>query len=55
MVFMDNLALFINRFLEYLILLVVIVIVAALGFAIGRFFGKRKDAKKAMEMENNEA
>lgn len=52
---MDNLVLFINRFLEYFILLIVIVIVAALGFAVGRFFGKRKDAKKALETENKEA
>lgn len=52
---MDNLVLFINRFLEYFILMLVIVVVAALGFAIGRFFGKRKDAKKALEMENKEA
>lgn len=54
MVFMDNLILFINRFLEYFILLVVIVIVAAIGFAVGRFFGKRKEAKQALEIENKE-
>lgn len=52
---MENLILFLNSFLSYLILLVVIVAVAALGFAIGRFFGKRKEAKKAVEMENKEA
>lgn len=52
---MDNLILFINRFLEYFILMLVIVVVAALGFAVGRFFGKRKEAKKALEMENKEA
>ena len=51
---MDNLILFINRFLEYFILMLVIVVVAALGFAVGRFFGKRKEAKKALEMENKE-
>lgn len=54
---MDNLILFINKFLEYIILLVVIVVVAALGFIIGRFFGKRKEAKaakKALEAENTE-
>lgn len=52
---MDNLILFLNRFTEYLILLVIIVIVAALGFCVGRFFGKRKEAKKAMEIEKSEA
>lgn len=51
---MDNLILFVNRFLEYIILLVVIVIVAALGFVVGRFLGKRKEAKKALEAENKE-
>lgn len=54
MVFMDNLILFFNRFLEYIILLIIIVVVAALGFFVGRFFGKRKEAKKGLEMENNE-
>ena len=42
---MDNLILFVNRFLEYIILLVIIVIVAALGFIVGRFLGKKKEAK----------
>ncbi len=51
---MDNLILFINRFLEYIILMVVIVVVAALGFCIGRFFGKRKESKKAKELETAE-
>ncbi len=55
MVFMDNLILFLNRFTEYIILMLVIVVVAAIGFCVGRFFGKRKEAKKALEMENNEA
>lgn len=52
---MNNLILFLNRFTEYLILLIVIVVVAALGFCVGRFFGKRKEAKKALEMDNSEA
>lgn len=51
---MDNLILFVNRFLEYIILLLVIVVVAALGFIAGRFLGKRKEAKKALEAENKE-
>ena len=51
---MDNLVLFLNRFLEYIILLIIIVVVGALGFFVGRFFGKREDAKKALEIENNE-
>lgn len=55
MVFMEYLIDFINEFLSYTLLLVIIVIVAALGFCVGRFFGKRKEAKKALEMENNEA
>lgn len=52
---MNSLVLFVNRFLEYFILLLVIAVVAALGFCVGRFFGKRKEAKQAVEMENNEA
>ena len=52
---MENLIAFINEFLSYILLLVIIVIVAAFGFFVGRFFGKRKEAKKALEMENNEA
>ena len=51
---MHNLVLFLNTFLEYIILLIVIVIAAALGFVIGRFAGKKQEAKKAMQMENNE-
>ena len=51
---MDNLVLFLNTFLEYIILLIVIVIAAALGFCMGRFFGKKSEAKKALEMENSE-
>jgi uncharacterized protein YneF (UPF0154 family) len=52
---MENLIAFINEFLSYILLLVIIVIVAALGFFVGRFFCKRKEAKKALEIENNEA
>ena len=51
---MENLSLFVNRFLEYIILLAIIVIVAALGFVAGRFLGKRSDAKKACSIEENE-
>lgn len=51
---MDNLVLFANRFLEYIILLVVIVVVAILGFCIGRFFGKIRDTKKAAQADNTE-
>jgi predicted Na+-dependent transporter len=52
---MENLIAFMNEFLSYILLLVIIVIVAALGFFVGRFFGKSKEAKKALEIENNEA
>lgn len=49
---MENLILFINKFLEYFILMLVIVAVAALGFIIGRFFAKRKEGKITKEDEN---
>lgn len=51
---MDNLILFVNKFLEYMILLVIIVAVAILGFVVGRFLGKRKEAKQLMETEHKE-
>lgn len=35
----------VNSFLSYLLLMIIIVCVAALGFIIGRFLGKRKDSK----------
>ncbi len=37
--------LFFNSFLSYLVLMLVIVVVAACGFLIGRGLRKRKDAK----------
>ena len=36
---------FVNSFLSYLLLMIIIVCVAALGFIIGRFLRKRKDSK----------
>ena len=37
--------LFLNSFLSYLVLMLVIVVVAACGFLVGRTLRKRKDAK----------
>lgn len=51
---MHNLVLFLNTFLEYIILLAIIVVAAALGFCIGRCFGKKQEAKKALQAENSE-
>ena len=36
---------FLNSFLSYLLLMIIIVGVAALGFIVGRILRKRKDAK----------
>ena len=36
---------FLNSFLSYLLLMVIIVCVAALGFIVGRILRKRKDSK----------
>ncbi|MBO7356302.1 MAG: hypothetical protein ILP17_08715 [Lachnospiraceae bacterium] len=36
---------FIGSFLSYLLLMVIIVVVAALGFTAGRFLRARKDSK----------
>ena len=52
---MHNLVLFLNTFLEYIILLAIIVVAAALGFCVGRYFGKKQEVKKALQAENNEA
>lgn len=40
---------FINVFLSYLILMVVILIVAAVGFSIGWYFRKKKNQKELQE------
>ncbi len=42
-----NAAVFFGSFLSYLLLMVIIVFVAALGFALGRVLRKNKDAKNA--------
>lgn len=52
---MSNLVLFLGTFAGYIILLAIIVVAAALGFCIGRYFGKKQEAKKALQAENNEA
>ena len=54
MVSMSNLVLFLGTFAGYLILLAIIVVAATLGFCIGRYFGKKQEAKKEFQMENNE-
>ena len=36
---------FLNSFLSYLLLMIIIVCVAALGFIVGRILRKRKDEK----------
>ena len=36
---------FLNSFLSYLLLMIIIVCVAAFGFIVGRILRKRKDAK----------
>ena len=44
---MNNLILFVNTFLSYIVLMVVIAIVAALGFWAGSIWRKSKNAKDA--------
>lgn len=45
---MNNLILFVNSFLSYILLMVVIAIVAALGFFVGLKWRKAKDARAAL-------
>lgn len=42
---------FINTFLSYIVLMLIILVVAALGFTVGRVLRKRKNAKAAVEAE----
>ncbi len=42
---------FVNSFLSYLMLLIVIVAVAGCAIAIGLFLRKKKDAGKAQELQ----
>ncbi len=45
---MVNFALFFNTFLSYVLLMVIIVIVGAAGFAVGRITAKKKASKNAI-------
>ncbi len=45
---------FINTFLSYIVLMLIILVVAALGFSIGMVLRKKKNAKAAVETENME-
>lgn len=52
---MNNLILFVNSFLSYIVLMIVIAIVAALGFFAGSIWRKSKKAKDAELLEEVEA
>ena len=49
---MDKFIAFSNSFLSYLLLMVIIVAVAALGFTVGRVLRNRKDAKSVQEVSS---
>lgn len=44
---------FINTFLSYMLLMLVIIAVAAAGFAVGRILRKRKNEKLLAQKDNN--
>lgn len=46
---MDNFMAFLSQFCSYLILMLVIIVVAALGFVVGRIIRKGLDKKKGGE------
>jgi hypothetical protein len=52
---MGNLIVFSNSFLSYLLLMIIIVAVAALGFTVGRILRNRKDSKSVQEVSPAEA
>lgn len=47
---MENFIAFSNSFLSYLLLMIIIVAVAALGFTVGRILRNRKDSKSVQEV-----
>ena len=47
---MENFIAFSNSFLSYLLLMIIIVAVAALGFTAGRILRNRKDSKSVQEV-----
>lgn len=51
---MNNLILFVNSFLSYILLMVVIAVVAALGFFAGSIWRKLKQAKDAAMPDKTE-
>ncbi len=48
---MNNLILFVNSFLSYIVLMAIIVAVGAVGFTVGVKWRKSKDAKAAVQQE----
>ncbi len=48
-------AIFFGSFLSYVLLMVIIVLVAALGFFVGRVLRKNKDSKAVSASEVNES
>ena len=47
---MDKFIAFSNSFLSYLLLMIIIVAVAALGFTVGRILRNKKDSKSVQEV-----
>ncbi|MCR5338811.1 MAG: hypothetical protein K6E75_09645 [Lachnospiraceae bacterium] len=47
---MNNLILFVNQFLSYILVMAIIVIIGGIGFVIGVKWRKAKDAKAASDM-----
>ena len=45
---------FINTFLSYIVLMAIILVVAACGFAVGSFLRKNKNQKAVVEAEEKE-
>ncbi len=52
---MNNLILFVNQFLSYIVVMAIIVVVGAIGFIIGVKWRKAKDAKAAVSSDAESA
>ncbi len=51
---MNNLILFTNTFLSYIVLMIVIAVVAALGFWVGSIWRKSNEAKTAAMLQETD-
>ncbi|MCR5281947.1 MAG: hypothetical protein K6E18_01115 [Lachnospiraceae bacterium] len=52
---MNNLILFLNQFISYIVLMAIIVVVGAIGFAVGVKWWKSNEAKTSAAADDTDA